>query len=184
VPVAPGAVTLRCQQTGDEWPITLTANSIDRETVAVVLTLDQSGSMDQPAGTGPTRMQVLKEAALRFVEIAQPDNGIGVVRFDHDAYPGIGVTQIGAGAADPNRQLVHDAVQAHATNPLGSTSIGDGVELARNTIAPVTGAVRCPGAGQMRCDQRSVGRARHDGRARSLECEAHPLRSRAHRSRH
>jgi hypothetical protein len=82
---------------------------------------------------------VLKEAALRFVEIAQPDNGIGVVRFDHDAYPGIGVTQIGAGAADPNRQLVHDAVQAHATNPLGSTSIGDGVELARNTIAPVTG---------------------------------------------
>jgi Common central domain of tyrosinase/von Willebrand factor type A domain len=139
VPVPAGSVTLRCQQTGDEWPITLTANSIERETVAVVLTLDQSGSMDLPAGTGPTRMQVLREAALRFVEIAQANNGIGVVRFDHDAYPGIGVTQIGAGAADPNRQLVHDAVQAHATNPLGSTSIGDGVELARNTITPVTG---------------------------------------------
>jgi hypothetical protein len=139
VPVAPGAVTLRCVQTGDEWPVTLTANSIERETVAVVLSLDQSGSMDLPAGSGPTRMQVLKEAALRFVEIAQPGNGIGVVRFDHDAYPGIGVTQIGAGAADPNRQLVHDAVQAHATNPLGATSIGDGVELARNTITPVAG---------------------------------------------
>ena len=138
-PVAPGMVTLRCQQTGDEWPITLTANSIARETVAVVLALDQSGSMDLPAGTGPTRMQVLREAGLRFVEIAQANNGIGVVRFDHDAYPGIGVTQIGAGAADPNRQLVHDAVEAQATNPAGSTSIGDGVELARTTITPVTG---------------------------------------------
>jgi hypothetical protein len=138
-PVPQGSVRVRCVETGQTWDITITANTIDRPTVATMLVLDQSGSMDAPAGTGALRIEVLREAATRFVELIQPNNGLGVVRFDHDAYPGIPVNQIGAGSGDPNRAAALTAVQNHNTNPMGLTSIGDGVELGQSTLAPVTG---------------------------------------------
>jgi len=142
-----GSVTIRgkLEKGGEvrwqrEWTLSITANTIARPTVAVCLSLDQSNSMNFPAGTlGATRIQVLREAASRFVEVVQPNNGVGIVRFDHDAYPGIPVTQIGAGIFDPNRVAVLGAVQAHTPNPNGWTSIGDGVVLARTTLNPVVG---------------------------------------------
>lgn len=137
VPVAPLIVQIHCVETGQNFNVTLTANSVPRETCAVMLALDQSGSMSEPAGTtGATRIQVLREAAARFVELVQLNNGVGLVRFDHDAYPGIGVTQIVDAAS---RALVHDAVMAHDTNPLGLTSVGDGLALALTTLNPVAG---------------------------------------------
>jgi hypothetical protein len=138
---AAGTVTVHCAETNQDFVIPITANTIARPTVAVCLALDQSNSMTFPAGTlGATRIQVLREAAARFVEIVQPNNGVGLVRFDHDAYPGIPITQIGAaGVFDPNRAAVLAAVQAHTPNPNGWTSIGDGVALARATLNPVTG---------------------------------------------
>jgi len=67
VPV--GTVTIQCVETGQSFDFTLTANVITPPTVAVALALDQSGSMNDNAGfTGAKRFQVLKEAALRFVE--------------------------------------------------------------------------------------------------------------------
>lgn len=137
VAVAPAVVQIQCVETGQIFDVTLTANSVPRETCAVMLTLDQSGSMDLLAGTtGATRIEVLREAAVRFVELVQLNNGVGIVRFDHDAYPGIGVTQI---VDEPSRTTVRDAVLAHATNPAGATSVGDGVALARTTLDPVAG---------------------------------------------
>jgi hypothetical protein len=147
--VAPGgAVTIQVVETGQEFPFTLTANSIARPTVAVMLTLDQSGSMDDPAGTvGAKRIEVLHQAAAQFVELVPPNDGLGVVRFDTVAYPvndptfaGLAVTQIGNGGLfDAGRIAARTAVQNHHTNPNGSTSIGAGVQLARDTITPVTG---------------------------------------------
>ncbi len=143
-----GTVTIRCVQNGQEFVFTLTGNTIARPTVAVLLTLDQSGSMDDPAGnTGAKRIDVLHESALRFVELIQAHNGVGIVRFDTVAYPvndptypGLAVSQIGTGGMfDPNRVAAIAAVQAHRTNLAGNTSIGAGVALARSTLTPVTG---------------------------------------------
>ena len=142
VAVPDGQAVVHCDETGDDFPFTLKANSIEHPKVAVVLALDQSGSMDDLAGTtGARRIDVLKDAATRFVEIIQAGNGVGLIRFDTDAYsptdatfPGLAVTEIGPGGTlDPNRGLAIAAVGAHATNPNGWTSIGDGVVQARAT---------------------------------------------------
>ncbi len=138
---ATGTVTVHCAETNQDFTIPITANTIARPTVAVCLTLDQSGSMDDPAGTlGATRIQVLHDAATRFVQLVQSHNGVGVVAFDQDAYLRLGITRINTdNVLDPDRVNVLGVVQAHHTNPQGSTSIGDGVSLARTTLNPVAG---------------------------------------------
>jgi hypothetical protein len=145
---APQTVTVEAVGQGKEFEFTLTANTVEREQVALVLALDQSGSMDQPAGTtGARRIDLLKESATELVDLIQADNGVGLIRFDHDAYavgdgtfPGFPVTRITTDTAfDPDRVAARGAVGAHATNPAGATSIGDGVLMARNTLDPVSG---------------------------------------------
>lgn len=147
--VAPtGSVAIRCLENSQTFTFTLKGNTIARPTVAVMLALDQSGSMDDPAGTsGAPRIEVLREAASHFVDVIQPNNGVGLVRFDTDAYPvtggpypGLAVTKIGNGGLfDPNRVQARNAVLAHATNINGATSVGDGVQAARDALAPVVG---------------------------------------------
>jgi Common central domain of tyrosinase len=143
-----GSVTIHCNETGQDFVFTLNGNTIARPTVAVMLTLDQSGSMDDPAGnTGVKRVEVLRSAASTFVDVIQANNGVGLVRFDTVAYavndptfPGLAVTKIGSDSmVDAGRIAARGAVLAHKTNPLGNTSIGAGVKLARDTITPVAG---------------------------------------------
>ncbi|MGW7102895.1 tyrosinase family protein [Streptomyces sp. NPDC054838] len=145
----PASVTIHCDENGQDFPFTLKGNSIARPTVAVMLALDQSGSMDEPAGTGSaTRVQVLREAAGRFAQLIQETNGIGLIRFDTDAYPvndptfpGLPVTRIGPGGDfDPARVQALGAIGSHATNINGETSIGDGVMMARNFLNAVPAA--------------------------------------------
>jgi hypothetical protein len=141
-------VTIHCNEINQDFVFTLTGNTIARPTVAVMLALDQSGSMDDPAGnTGVKRIQALREAGSLFVDLIQPGNGMGLIRFDTVAYPvndptfpGLAMTTIGNGGIfDPGRIAARNAVNAHATNPNGNTSIGAGVQLARNTLNPVAG---------------------------------------------
>jgi hypothetical protein len=143
-----GNVTIHCNETNHDFIFTLTGNTIARPTVATMLVLDQSGSMNDPAGsTGVQRIQALRDAASLFVDVIQPGNGIGLVRFDTVAYPvndptypGLAVTPIGNGGMfDPGRIAARNAVLAHATNINGDTSIGAGVQLGRNTLAPAAG---------------------------------------------
>jgi len=134
---ASGVVKVKCNETGGQYTIPLVANTIKRPTVAVMLILDQSGSMGLPAGTGTKRIDVLHDAASRFVELAQSNNGVGLVRFDDKAYLVDGVLQLTDPSVDVNRpKLVADV---KATAPHGATSIGNGLEVARTTIDPVTG---------------------------------------------
>jgi murein tripeptide amidase MpaA len=146
--VAHGSVRVRCDATGEELDVAIHANTRARSSVAIMLSLDQSGSMDDPAGDlGAKRIEVLREAALRFVELIPAGNAVGLVRFDHDAYPvgdatypGLAMTPIASDdMADPGRNLARAAVMAHAVNLAGATSIGDGVVMARNTLTPVAG---------------------------------------------
>jgi hypothetical protein len=136
---APGAVTIHCVETGQDFPFTLHANSIARPTVAVMLCLDQSGSMGWLAGVDATtkRIDVLHQAATNFVQLVQENNGVGIVSFDQDSHPGTPVTRFMGGALDPGRAA---AVTAIANiQPAGATSIGNGLQLARTTLTPVTG---------------------------------------------
>lgn len=126
-------------ETGQDFPFTLHANSIARPTAAVMLCLDQSGSMDLLAGTDATtkRIDVLHQAATNFVQLVQDNNGLGLVSFDHLAHPGVPVTRYTAGAFDPGRAAAVTAIGN--IHPAGATSIGNGLQLARSTLSPVTG---------------------------------------------
>jgi hypothetical protein len=89
--------------------------------------------MDDPAGTsGLRRIDVLKDAAQKFVELIDAGHGIAIIRFDHDAYPpghatfpGLPITLINTDDIfDAGRTLARNAVTAHATNLAGWTSVG------------------------------------------------------------
>jgi hypothetical protein len=144
-----GTVTIRCVEANQDFTFDLSGNSIARPTVAVMMALDQSGSMDDPAGTtGAARVQVLREAAGRFAQLIPAGDGIGLIRFDTDAYPvadpvfpGLAVTLIGPGGdLDPGRVKALTAIGKHKTNPAGATSIGDGVVMARTVLDAVPAA--------------------------------------------
>jgi hypothetical protein len=139
--VATGTVTVHCTETNHDFVFALHANTIARKKVATMLVLDQSGSMDWLAGIDATtkRIDVLHQAASQFVQLAQDTtrvgDGVGMVSFDHNAYPGVGVTRnMGTGF---DLLTVISAIQN--LHPQGATSIGKGVELGRNTLNPVTG---------------------------------------------
>lgn len=134
--VTTGTMTVHCPQTGQDFVIPISANTIAQPTVASVLVLDQSGSMDDPSGIpGQKRIDVLHAAAPGFPTLLPDGDAIGVVSFDQDAHPVMGVTD----AAGGGRAGATAAIAAHMTNPLGMTAIGDGVELAHDTLAPVAG---------------------------------------------
>ncbi|MEO8596722.1 MAG: S8 family serine peptidase [Candidatus Solibacter sp.] len=140
--ITAGEVTVRLLETGQQWVIPITANTIARPTVACVLVLDQSASMTAPSGVPglPTRNDVLKYAAPVFVNVLQEHNGIGVVDFDHDAYSRMNVATAGpVSAFDPTRSAALAVIQAHAPNPAGNTAIGDGVESAHNLLGAAPG---------------------------------------------
>jgi Common central domain of tyrosinase/von Willebrand factor type A domain len=137
----PVNTTVRCDENGQEFQFELRANTIHRPTVAVELSLDQSGSMADPAGTsGATRLQVLKDAATLFSQLIQKNNGFGITRFDDDAYPpndptygGMSITKVNNdGFGDGTRVTAAGVIAAHGAH--GNTSIGDGLEMARNQL--------------------------------------------------
>ena len=142
-PVPDQNITIECVESGQVFDFVLRANIIEKPTVAVALALDQSGSMNDPAGTsGVLRINVLKDAALKFVELIGRDHGIAIIRFDHDAYsptdatfPGLPITRINSDSIfDAGRVAAQNAVTAHATNTSGFTSVGDGLVEGRNVL--------------------------------------------------
>jgi hypothetical protein len=139
VPVPPSDVTIHCAETNHDFVFHLEGDSIARPTVAVMMALDQSGSMNDLAGIDATtkRVDVLHSAASSFVQLVQDQNGVGIVSFDQAAHPRLAMTRFTGGVFDPGRAAAITAVMA--IQPAGSTSIGAGLTLARNTLNPVTG---------------------------------------------
>ena len=133
--VTTGTLTVRCQETGENFVVPINANTIVQPSVASMLVLDQSGSMDDPSGVpGQKRIDVLHTAAPDLVNLLPDIDGVGVVAFDQDAYLRQAVL---AGAA--GRSAANTAITNHHTNPMGSTSIGDGVKLAHDQLTGVSG---------------------------------------------
>ncbi len=134
---ATGTVTISCAETGEDFEVALTANSIARPTAAVMLVLDRSNSMNFDSGIDPSiqREDVLRFSAPPAVDVAEDGNAVGVIAFDHDATSMIGVTPV-AGAG---RAMVNASIASYAPNPAGWTAIGEGLALAHGTLDPVTG---------------------------------------------
>lgn len=113
---------------------------IDKPTVASSLVLDRSGSMDLPSGVaGLSRVQVLRNAAPLFVQLLDPADGVGVVRFDTDAVEAEPVQVAGPEIGGVGRSDALAAIANHVTNPAGLTAIGDGVEAAVGQLGAAGG---------------------------------------------
>jgi murein tripeptide amidase MpaA len=138
-----GTVRLKLVETGEEWEVPISGNTIARPTVGATLVLDQSGSMADASGLAafPTRNDVLRFAAPTFVHVLQEGNGVGIVGFDSDAYPRMAVQTAGppSSGIDPVRTTALSIIGAHAPNPAGMTAIGDGVEAAMNMLDATAG---------------------------------------------
>lgn len=132
-----GAATIHCVETNQDFVFTIHGNSIARQTVGVMLVLDQSGSMGWLAGIDTTtkRIDVLHQAATNFCQLVQANNGVGMVSFDQAAYPGFGVTTLTGSMGDPS--LTNMVNKIDALQPQGATSIGNGIVLGRTTLNPV-----------------------------------------------
>jgi subtilisin family serine protease len=136
------SVTVSNPETEQSWTIPITANTIKRETAAVMLSLDQSGSMDFPSGIGSSkRIEVLRFSANILVDIIQEGNGLGIVSFDHNAHDVLSFTgPLGpATPFDTDRAAIKAAVSGFNANPGGLTSIGNGIERAQLRLNPVSG---------------------------------------------
>src|SRR5690606_26864518 len=84
--------------------------------------------------------EVLREAASVFLDVLQPANGVGVVRFDHDAQTAVPVQVAGPEVFGPGRAAALAAVAAHAPTPAGATSIGDGLPVGAAQLAAAPAA--------------------------------------------
>jgi len=134
---ATGSVTIRCQETGEEWVVPITADTITRPAAAALLVFDQSNSMNFDSGIAPgvTRGQVLQFSAPPFIEVVDEINAVGMITFDHDAHDKMAVTLMDL----PGRLAAHGQIGTYAPNPNGWTSIGEAVARARDLLTPVTG---------------------------------------------
>ena len=135
--MAGGTVTIRCVETGEEWVIPITADTISRLTAVAVLALDQSNSMNfnSGLGTGITRGDVLKFSAPPFVDVIQDGNAMGIITFDHDAHDVMAVTPIDLAS----RIVANGHLAAYGPNPNGWTSIGEAVARAHDLLDLETG---------------------------------------------
>lgn len=128
-----GSVTIECPQTGDVWVVPINANTVNRPTVGVALVLDKSGSMRDDIGDGRSRNDLLVFAANIFANVIQPTNGLGIAAFDHDANKVMDIKDAGPPISEltfgTGRTEAIGHILAHAPNPNGFTSIGDGVEV-------------------------------------------------------
>ncbi len=133
---ATGTVTVSCAETNQSFVIPITANTIARPTVATMMVLDQSGSMGWLAGIDnhTKRIDILHQAATQFVQLAQDSSrqgdGVGMVSFDNNAYPGVGVTKNNGTGFD----LAPVVTAIQNLQPQGATSIGAGPSSSSPTV--------------------------------------------------
>lgn len=124
-----GTVTVDCVTTQESFTFIITGNTVEPVNVGVSLCLDQSGSMTEAATGGGTKGQALQDAAGVFVEVVQPEDGIGIVNFDTEATGG-GITDAGQGFFGSGRVQARTDIANYTPNLQGLTSIGAAVDKA------------------------------------------------------
>jgi hypothetical protein len=139
-----GTARIHCDQTGQDWDITLSAHTVPRPKSAVVLVLDHSGSMAEDAGDGTTKVQKLREAATVFVDAMLPGDGIGLVRFDDTVQRLMDVADAGPLGTTTGGRAVAAGHMGTELNPAGATSIGGGVVEGKATLDAAAAAAVVP----------------------------------------
>ncbi len=143
---ADGTVQVRCVQTGDVWDVPITATAAPRERAAVELVLDESGSMawnsgvETAGGAAIPRMDLLQSnvGAFPLVQLLEDDDAIGVVRFSTNAAPATATVEpAGPPVFGSGRSNAVAAIEG--LSPGGSTSIGDGLDIANGRLTGVSG---------------------------------------------
>ena len=137
------SVTVRNPETEQEWVIPITTNTIRRKTSAIMLSLDQSGSMNNPSGIGSfKRIDVLRFSANILADVIQEGNGLGIVSFDQDPHDVL-IPLVGplgpVSPLDVDRANIKAAISSFSPNVNGLTAIGDGIERAQRRLNPIGG---------------------------------------------
>jgi hypothetical protein len=134
---ANGSLTVRWDETEQEWTVPITANTTGRSNAAVLLALDQSNSMSFDSGLGPgiTRGDVLKFSAPPLVDVMEDDDAIGIISFDHDPHDVMPVTPV----VPSGRMTANGHIADYTHNPSGWTCIGEAVARAHEILDQVTG---------------------------------------------
>ncbi len=111
--------------------VSFTGTSVAAIPVDVVLVLDRSGSMAEPALAGGGRFvsksELRNEAAQVFVDLLRDTDRVGFVRFNDAAQPHMALEAAGIPVTGMGRVDAHTALQSVDLNPLGGTSVGDGM---------------------------------------------------------
>jgi hypothetical protein len=131
---ATGTVTVRCDETGQTWTLTINANTVGRPKSAVVFVLDHSGSMSEDAGDGITKVTKLRESCGVFIDAMLEGDGIGIVRFDDTAERLMDVTDVGPLTTGAGRAAAIGHVNSSALDPDGNTSIGGGIQQGKDAL--------------------------------------------------
>lgn len=118
----------------------LEANTVKRPKAAVVVVLDESGSMLYDAGNNQSRLEVLERAALTFVDNLYDDNGVALVSFDETANKLTDLLEAG-GMTSGVRNDARQAIRDHGPpDNQPHTSIGAGIEKATEVYATAPNA--------------------------------------------
>lgn len=117
---------------------TSAANAVvyDDQILDEIIVLDLSGSMLDPASS--PKIEAAQIAAPAFVDMLENDDQLGFVTFTGNATLEKGLEP----ATDMHRDDVKQRIRDAQANPIGSTSIGDGLATARDELLlhPSTGA--------------------------------------------
>ena len=134
--VAAGTLAVTCDETGEAFDVALTANTIHRPKTALLLSLDRSGSMNDPAGDGRLKIDLVKESAAVVPVLCDEGTGLGAVSWDTDAdlAGAMAVQDAGAEMGGAGRAALNTFIASHNTNLFGATAIGDGVEAAQSLL--------------------------------------------------
>jgi hypothetical protein len=140
---AVGSVSVHCIETGEDFVVPITANTVARRKAAMALVLDHSGSMIEDSGDGHPKVEKLKQAVAAFTTLMLPGDGLAIIRFDDTAQTLMGVTDVGPVTPvvpGSGRDLANGILAGTQLDPAGSTSIGAGITAGRQALdtAPAT----------------------------------------------
>lgn len=128
-------VTLQDSGGTQTWIVNIIGNTVARKTAAAALVLDRSGSMSDDRGDGQSKHTSLQQAASIFVDVMLEGDGVGIARFDENAQVLESIVPLGDGSlSDINRSNTKDIINGNGLDPLGQTSIGDGIFEGRGIL--------------------------------------------------
>lgn len=99
--------------------------------ISVVLTIDNSTSMNEITESGKSRLEVIKSAAIKFIDLLHPDTEIAITHFGADTYRDLSFTT--------DRNLARQAITNIPPNG-GGTDITKAITNTDGSVASTNGA--------------------------------------------